>query len=239
MLVGYFDESGSKDTPLVTIAGYLSDERRWKRFEREWRRALKEHGAQYLHMREYAHRRGEFKGWPEYKRKALLANLIWIIKSNVQFRVGVVVPCEEYKATIGAIDPKDTRLSPFWLCFQTCLSAIGAYCQQEGIADDIALVFDENNESAKHAVGFYTAFKRSSKVPNGKQFVSLSFADDKIHTPLQAADLLAYEFNKYHLGFVREPIKKLDGTYGAFSMWTPEMLKQRASALLSAASIKK
>jgi hypothetical protein len=42
VLIAYFDESGSKDTPLVTMAGYLADERRWKRFERQWAKVLKE-----------------------------------------------------------------------------------------------------------------------------------------------------------------------------------------------------
>jgi hypothetical protein len=213
------------------MAGYLSDERRWKRFEREWARALKEHGAQYLHMREYAQCRGEFEGWPERKRRALMSKLTWIIKSNVQFRVGIVVPCEAYKQTAGSIEPNNTRLSPFWLCFQDCLSAIAEYCQEHKITDDIALVFDENNESSKHANGFYNSFKQSSNVPNRNQLVSLSFVNDKKVTPLQAADLLAYELNKYHRGYVRKPLEMLDGTFGAFRVWTPEMLKGYASAL--------
>ncbi len=236
VLIAYFDESGSKDTPLVTIAGYLSDERRWKRFEREWASALKEHGAKYLHMKEYAQRRGEFKGWPEWKRRALMRKLTWVIKSNVQFRLGAVVPCEACKQTVGSINPNDTRLSPFCLCFVHCLSGIAGYCQKCKITDDIALVFDENNESSKHATGFYTSF-RQSNAPNRNQFVSLSFADDKKVTPLQAADLLAYELNKYHRGYVRKPLEFLDGTCGAFSVWTAERLKQCASALSAAIGV--
>lgn len=231
MLTAYFDESGSKDTLLLTIAGYLSDERRWKRFEREWAKALKEHGAQYLHMKEFAQCKGEFKNWPEWKRRALMGQLTWIIKSNAQFRVGSIVPCEAFKTTVGSLDPNDTRLSPFWLCFQSCLSTLVKYCQNQTISDDIALVFDVNNESSRHATGFFTSFKQS---PNGNQLVSLSFADDKKVSPLQAADLLAYEFNKYHQGFVRKPLKMLDGTYGSFTVWTPEMLRQYASDLSAA-----
>ncbi len=48
MLIAYFDESGSKDTPFLTMAGYLSSEHKWKRFEREWAKTLKEYGAKYL-----------------------------------------------------------------------------------------------------------------------------------------------------------------------------------------------
>ena len=228
MLIAYFDESGSKDTPLVTMAGYLSDEHHWNRFEREWARALNEHGAKYLHMKEYAHCRGEFEGWPEWKRKALMKKLIWTIKSNVKFRVGIVVPCEAYQQIVGSIDPNNTRLSPFCHCFQSCMRAISEYCQKHKITDDVALVFDENNESSKHASGFYTSFKQSN-APSRNQLVSLSFADDKKVTPLQAADLLAYELNKYHRGYVRKPLEMLDGTYGAFCVWTADMLKQYAS----------
>ena len=75
MLVAYFDESGANDTPVVTMAGYMADERHWKRFEREWAKGLKEYGAKYLHMKEYAQSNGEFKGWPEWKRVALHAEI--------------------------------------------------------------------------------------------------------------------------------------------------------------------
>lgn len=233
MLIAYFDESGSKDTPLVTMAGYLSDERRWKHFEREWAKALKEHGAKYFHMKEFAHFRGEFEGWTEGQRKALVQRLTWVITSNVQFRVGAVVPCEAFKQSVGSLEPNNKGLSPFWLCFLSCLKAISAYCQKHNITDDTALLFDENNESSQLATGFYTAFKQATNVPNRSQFVSLSFGDDKIYTPLQAADLLAYELNKSHRGFVRKPLKMLDGTDGVFAVWTPEMIKQYSSQLSS------
>ncbi len=231
MLIAYFDESGSKDTPVLTMAGYLSDERRWRRFEREWFKSLKEYGAKYLHMREYTQSRGEFDGWPEWKRKAFLKKLIWVIKSMVLFRVGAVVPCADYLETVGAEDPKDTRRSPFWLCFLSCLSAVLAYCKKHHINDEVALVFDENSESREHALGFYSAIKEMPEIENRGQLSSLSFADDKKITPLQAADLLAYELNKYHRGFKRESLMALDGTDGVFAVWTRQMLEDYAASL--------
>jgi hypothetical protein len=231
VLIAYFDESGSKDTPMLTMAGYLSDERRWRIFERDWQKTLKEYCAGYLHMREFAQSRGEFKGWPEWKRKAFLQKLIWVIKSTVLFRVGAVVPCKDYMETVGATDPKDTRRSPFWLCFLSCMSAVLSYCAKNDITDDVALVFDENSESSQHAVGFYSAMKSLPEIKNRSQLFSLSFADDKKLTPLQAADLLAYELNKYHRGFEREPLRALGGTAGVFAVWTRQMLQDYAAKL--------
>ena len=190
-----------------------------------------EYGARYLHMREFTQSRGEFKGWPEWKRKAFLKKLIWVIKSTVLFRVGAIVPCSDYLETVGAADLKDTRRSPFWLCFLSCLSAILAYCKKHSINDDVALVFDENSESSQHALGFYSAIKELPQIMNRDQLSSLSFADDQKMTPLQAADLLAYELNKYHRGFEREPLKALDGTAGVFAVWTRQMLEEYAAKL--------
>jgi hypothetical protein len=108
---------------------------------------------------------------------------------------------------------------------QRFLSGILAYCKKEGITDDVALVFDESNEPSRHAAGYYASLKESPGIENRHQLVSLSFADDKKVTPLQAADLLAYEFNKYHRGYVRKPLEMLDGTPGVFAVWTPTMLE--------------
>ena len=133
-----------------------------------------------------------------------MQKLTWVIRTNVLYRTASAVACSDYEATLGSIDPLDTKRSPFWLCYLSCISSILLYCQKEKITDDVALVFDENNESSKHALGFFTAFKDYDAIPNRNQLVSLSFADDKKITPLQAADLLAYELNKYHRGFKRK-----------------------------------
>jgi len=231
VLIAYLDESGSKDTPILTMAGYIADERKWLRFEREWRKAMKEFGVTHLHMRQFTQSRGEFAGWSEAQRRAFMNRVTWIIKSSVMYRVGAVIPCADYQQTVGLVEPGNTRITPFWCSFLSCISAILAYCKRFGITDDIALVFDENSESSQHATGYYTSFKELPGVKNRSQLVSLSFADDKKFTPLQAADLLAYELNKYHRGFKRKPLEKLDGTPGTFAIWDRKMLEGYAASL--------
>lgn len=226
MLIAYLDESGAVGTPILTIAGYPSDESKWKRFECEWRKCLKEHGARYLHMRELSQSRGEFKGWPEEKRRAFLGQLISIIKSCVVFRVGAVVPYKDYQQTVGAIEPQPNRLTPFWCCFLSSISAILAYCEQRGITDGVALVFDENTQPKRHADGYFASLQELPEIKNRHQLVSLSFADDKEATPLQAADLLAYELNKYHRGYVRWPLQLLNDIEGTFVVCDRQMLEK-------------
>jgi hypothetical protein len=78
---------------------FISDDVRWKRFEREWRKILLEYGVTYFHMKEYAHSRGQFDGWEmgDPRRKSLMRRLTWVIKQNVMATVGRAVPVQDYE----------------------------------------------------------------------------------------------------------------------------------------------
>ena len=60
---------------------------------------------------------------------------------------------------------------------------------------------------------------------------SLSFADDKIVQPLQAADLLAYEISKTFRGFNRAPGKVLNELTGSHVVWSKSSLLEYADAM--------
>jgi hypothetical protein len=62
------------------------------------------------------------------------------------------------------------------------------------------------------------------EAPNGNQLVSLSFADDKKVTPLQAADLFAYEVNKYYRGYERRSLASLADIQHSMVVWDQKTL---------------
>jgi hypothetical protein len=99
MMSIYIDESYShRPKPEVyTIAGYVSEDWRWKRFEREWSKTLTSEGLEYFHMVEFAHKKGVYADWPETKRRKFLRTLHYIIHSNtiIDFSVNGVVDKEQ------------------------------------------------------------------------------------------------------------------------------------------------
>jgi hypothetical protein len=103
---------------------FISDDVRWKRFEREWRKILLEYGVTYFHMKEYAHSRGQFDGWEmgDPRRKSLMRRLTWVIKQNVMATVGRAVPVQDYEELVSPKLPKASQ-TPYFLCFHSCLSA--------------------------------------------------------------------------------------------------------------------
>jgi hypothetical protein len=107
----YFDGSGSPDdTVAVAVAGFVATVRQWKEFERNWKDCLNDFGVSALHMRDFAHSRGEFTEWKgdENRRRRFLGRLISIIQVRVQHSFASVVRMDESRK----VDTK-YRLSEF------------------------------------------------------------------------------------------------------------------------------
>ena len=62
-LVCYLDDSGNKDEPIVTLAGYIARAPNWLDFEVDARALFDAWELPYLHTVDLHHRRKEFKGW--------------------------------------------------------------------------------------------------------------------------------------------------------------------------------
>jgi len=197
MLAAYLDESGGTDTTVLVIAGCLSTTQRWTRYERDWRKALNEFGIQFFHMREAAHLQGQFKGWSTRRRDALLKRLVYLIKESAPTLVSVAVDVAGYRELLPIIKgARPYSDSPFFIAFQSTLSNLVDAARQGKQEEKVALVFDHNADYARPALSLYSKFKEWG-YPFADGLGPISFADDKDVTPLQAADLIAWESLKY------------------------------------------
>jgi hypothetical protein len=218
-----FDGSGSpNDTVALVVAGFVAREEQWIEFERNWKECLNDFNITALHMREFAHSRGEFGSWKgdETKRRAFLSRLISIIRTRVQHTFASAVLLSDYREL-----DKEYRLSefakPYAMAGGTCLSRLAHWARKWMKAGDlIQIVFEDGDQDkgdlmrlAKQHFGINPSFLPKSR--------SLIF---------QAADLVAYEHllanrkiadlgGKRIVDFdeFRYPLKRLSGVPGAFT----------------------
>jgi hypothetical protein len=215
MLGLYFDESESAN--ILTLGGFIADVRRWERFHKEWKKVLAEFHIPYFHMKEFAHSRGIFEGWKDDPRRdVLMKRIVWTIKSHVSHGFAVMVDTEEYDQRFK--DLIFPGKSPYFLCHYSCYGLLMKHCKKFGIKDGIAVVFDETVHSQRIALGIYGAYKRMPDWGNA-YLSSLTFADDKVLSPLQAADVFAYEANKYHRGYRRKSLASLADVPHSVAKW--------------------
>lgn len=195
VLTGYFDEiySHPPKPEVYTVAGYVSEDWRWKRFNSEWARALADEDIPYFHMIDCAHKKGVYAEWSEDKRKRFLKKLHYIIRSNtiVDFAVSVVVA--DYNEVIP---PENVVLrtgfgEPHVFAVIGCLKDIHEWARHARLADRINYVFEQGTV---HDVTVRRVFGSFDDAHNEHyRSRGCAFYDKRDRAPLQAADALAYE----------------------------------------------
>jgi len=214
MMSAYFDESTSESSPIIVVAGFLSTDVEWALFETEWKDVLAEFGISAFHMHCFAHRKDEFAGMPEPRRKALLGKLLNIITKRVKLGFASVVHWREFESVFTGAD-RDYAGSPYNLACTACQLDIGEWAQRNDQAEPIAYFYDAGHKDAAEVARIFLETKNQTG-RNEYRLGSITFEHDNVLVPLQAADIAAYEFWRWlHEHFAdttrhgRYPLEKL------------------------------
>ena len=184
------------------------------RFDLRWRKALDAEGLKEFHAnRFWARFNGapipEYKDWDRPKCMRFLATLLEIIKSHRIFPVSAAVIMQDwaqlsvderalltgavYKENSGQLVGAGAPNKVFFFPFVWCVSTPLRYCNPGLVMD---FFFDRNEFVATYAQDYYD-FLRRAWTHHPRKMGKLSFVDSEKTSPIQAADLLAYELNRY------------------------------------------
>ncbi len=201
MLATYADETGHHADPqrrFVGIAGFLGHSDKWNRFDAEWRQACHEEGVKEpFHMVDFAASREQFESWKddEVRRKRLLGRLVAAIKNAEVYPIGAVVPIEDFNSLTEA-----QRISlgsdPYYVAFQAIthqMAFAGALMSYP--PEPIPMVYARLKGYTGKAMELWDAIKEHNLY--GFWMGSFTPGDPEHYSPLQAADLWAYELGAY------------------------------------------
>jgi hypothetical protein len=217
-LIAYMDESGHAKHPqsrFVGMGGLVADCCSWKQLEVEWRAALEEAGINgAFHMRDFAHRRGEFKGWNEQRRQTLFGRLVKSIVDAAAVPVACVVSLDGFNA--APLFLRSFFKDPYHMCFQhvtkgAALQALSTTWPAE--QETVAMVYayqgefgttaaQSEDEQKGSAQKLWHAMKQSYW---GQRMGTYESGSPNDLYPLQAADLFAYEITKEFDNLVNRP----------------------------------
>lgn len=188
----YLDESGThRGSEAVAVAGYVATDDAWNDFNGEWREALDEFGLEYFRMSRFSSRTGRYVGWTEGMRHERLRRLIDITNRHALASVGSVIPLEAYdRIFIGPA--RDRSGGPYGLAGIACAIEVGQWLRQE--SDSAAMFVFESGALGSSQLQKFVDDVRGDAKHTG--ILSVSFAGKREFTPLQAADILAYEIQR-------------------------------------------
>jgi len=194
MVEAYFDESGTHDgSPVMCVAGYLFDGKQCLHLDREWVDALRTFGVTRFHAVDCAQGVGEFSSLSPKDRTELTVRLIGIIKRRMN--IGIAVSMSD--TAFGQIKPPVyERGGPYLFCAMQVLAGVVGWADKHSYSGKIAYFFESGN---KHEGVTHRAIDMVQSEAAGfsnLRFHSVTFGGKSDFRPLQAADILAYEWCK-------------------------------------------
>lgn len=196
MFTAYFDASGTPNTSVLTMAGYVSDVTKWTKLEEHWRQILAAHNITSFHMTDCVSYRGEFANWRDKAevRKRLISDLSECARRFTDKRFSASVLINDYKRVDAEYQLHEHIGQPYSLCGTSCIGHVRTWAKSRSVeANDITFVFEAGDE---HKGDFQEICRtRFGIVP--------LFLSKKDVVAFQAADLAAWK--------TRHPIREAVG----------------------------
>jgi hypothetical protein len=202
MLVAYMDESGDHDpsgkhpgSEIAVIAGYVSTNDQWLKFESRWDSVLTKFGVHVFHASECAHRKNEFCGWSDEKRNDFHAQLTRVINESILVGIGGIVLLSDYNSVLPEWAKSEVK-HPYYFCFAVMMRTLRQFRKRFLPTEPIDFVFDRKKSFEGVLSGMYDRLRENSPNHRGGLGRICFRAKDEV-IQLQAADYLAYEVRRY------------------------------------------
>jgi hypothetical protein len=188
----YVDESGSHEgSPLLCNAGYVFKKQSAIDFDGQWKADLKEADLEYFRMSACAGGGEPFEDKTMPERIAIETKLIELTKRSTAYGFAVTLNEAEYDAIV----PKTDQLgSAYSYCLRMCLVAVRAWAEHAKFNGDIAYFFESGHRHQAEANAIMDMIFRDPGHRARYRYAAHAFADKKKARPLQAADLLAWQW---------------------------------------------
>ena len=194
MLSTAFDVSQDQPSRMfLVMAGFVSEAKCWEDFDSAWRKRLAEDGLKYFHMQRFAQSSKPFNvGWKddEKRRKALMGDLLDIISAHAFRKFACVVQTSEFE-TLSADSKGKMGSTPLAIAGTFMAGLVKRWQIVEKYKQLPEFIFEDGDadkgtliDAIKSATGQVPIFRKKKDSPE-KGIVAF--------TPLQAADILAYE----------------------------------------------
>ena len=194
-----FDESGKyNDSEFVIFAGFFATSDQWTEFGKKWHTLLRKEGLTWLHTIDAVQTKGDYAKFRERipDRDALLLSLADLICEYAIEGTINRISMEEFKTLDRAVYQR--YKDPFYYAFEGGIEAL-AKSPTLDPNDRFNLICDDSEEYSSECL---KAYRRLCKLnPEiASKFGMICFGNDKMYSPLQAADMLAYCFRRVSSG---------------------------------------
>jgi len=195
MFTAAFDSAGTEhDQPFLVTAGFISSANDWIEFDERWRARLSRDDIKYFHMVEFAQSTVQFEGWKndEPRRRALFADLLELISTYAYRRFGCAISTHRWSSRMSKTNVEQFRINAYCVAGMISVARVDKWARQERIGTPVGIVF-EDGDIGKGMLQTRLSPRKPDPEFRKKKDELRDGVLIPAFTPLQAADLLAYE----------------------------------------------
>jgi hypothetical protein len=194
MATCYLDDSineSSDPSPATLIGGLLLDRASFIRLDSRWRKMLREHRIESMHMTDFVRPHGKHVGKPREMKIALFRDATEIINSVKDYSISVSVLRSEYDQVFHSSGGK--MLGPYTIAFTMASQLNVRIATTHSYPDRIAYVIDQGNRFTHQLMLGHLFAMIREKADRGLRLTgSLTFESDDNNPALQASDMIAW-----------------------------------------------
>jgi hypothetical protein len=234
----YLDDSSDQtQSKVIVSASFIGTVEQWAELRKAWSAKLKEHGISYYKSSEQRMLRGQFQKFQSetdyprpYGRQAaekIRTELEKIVDDVKIGGMGIVVPVRVFdEVSSDSVLKEKMRWNPYQLVLQTLFHESVKEIKIFPGHHKVSFVHDEgSNCSQLHEL--YLGFKRKNP-KTAKYMAGFSCLDDKLHPPLQCADMIANTTTNYALQWLADPtaaqLKRLKESLLRICVWDKDYM---------------
>jgi hypothetical protein len=213
-LASYIDESGTHNgSRILTIGGYLGQIEQWLEFRREWSGFLLSHGIEHFHMTDFdsPDHDGPFKDWPLERKIPFQCHLIELIHKRLAYGIYVGVNLDDLSEVFQPRNRRELLIAAYSLGFMSFTVLAHFWSRDHGSILPIAYFVESGSKLGRIIPFIWQQF--TTKEQLDLLLGTLTWVkkkEDKHHgANCEAADMLAYEGQKYFSGRKRKSFRVL------------------------------
>lgn len=206
MLRAFFDDSGTHEggrwgpSKVITFAGIFGTEGELRGLEAEWQKHLdrplcgRKPKLSRFHMTECQASRGEFTGWTRTETDYFCHQLGTVLIESGVSAYGMACFRKDWDDLIVG-DVRSILGDAEGNCVRNCFLKAATWAQMYTFDPEMMFFVDDRPHRQRENKIVFDVFQRQTMPP--PELVGVSFVSSGKFIPLQAADLIAWEFYQY------------------------------------------
>lgn len=210
VLICYLDDSGTtRDSPYITLAGYISSAEAWSKFEEETSLLFRQEKITSFHAKEFFDRKKQFSNWTAGDQVCFAYKWFEFAKSDIMRGITMSLPREKYdlmKQTTG----RNASTSIYGHSFQEIVNQlradwlVGPKIKTSGVS----FLVEAGNKNNQEIFNWFNGSREKDE--NKEILRNLSFIGKTDCFAIQLADYLAFFSRRYSVAFDDPRGRKMD-----------------------------